>query len=227
MKPIFLEGRDLSDTWFQLVKETMLFGRDFTVEKDGFSVRKKDLDFVSAHIEYPGSKPLIPVIPEGLNIPPPVSEDYLDSYMPYFMSDSIAPDERYTYGQDLAWQVEWVINHYIDKGHSTRHCYMTVGRPESLSNYSNLPGMECFNSSTQCLRGVDTSIKYGKLHFSIHFRSWNLWNGLPANLACLQLIKEYMASEIGVEDGSMFITCLKLNLSESVFPLAKTLIGKV
>jgi thymidylate synthase len=75
--------------------------------------------------------------------------------------------------------------------------------------------------TTQCLRGVDTAIKYGKLHFSIHFRSWNLWNGLPANLACLQMVKEYMAEQIGVEDGEMFITCLKLGLAESYFDLAR------
>jgi thymidylate synthase len=123
---------------------------------------------------------------------------------------------------------------------------MTVGRPESLRFYDESVDYtesieildrttgepvlrrtvnNLFNKSepgtTQCLRGVDTAIKHGKLHFSIHFRSWNLWNGLPANLACLQMVKEYMAEQIGVEDGEMFITCLKLGLAESYFDLAK------
>ena len=123
---------------------------------------------------------------------------------------------------------------------------MTVGRPESLRYYDEsvdysesivvtdrrngqkLIDRELNNTfnrnepgTTQCLRGVDTAIKYGKLHFSIHFRSWNLWNGLPANLACLQMVKEYMAEQIGVEDGAMFITCLKLGLAESCFDLAR------
>ncbi|QTA84732.1 LAGLIDADG family homing endonuclease [Desulfonema magnum] len=151
-----------------------------------------------------------------------------------------------TYGQDLAWQIEWIIAYYKKHGPGTKHCYMTVGRPESLRFYDDSADYaeeinisdratgktiikrsidNVFNKSmpgtTQCLRGIDTSVKYGKLHFSIHFRSWNLWNGLPANLCCLQMVKEYMAEQIGVEDGEMFITCLKLGLAESCFDIAK------
>ena len=95
---------------------------------------------------------------------------------------------------------------------STEHPFVIV-RSATSSTESN--------PEPPSVRGVDTAIKYGKLHFSIHFRSWNLWNGLPANLGCLQMVKEYMASQIGVEDGEMLITCLKLGLAESYFDIAK------
>lgn len=246
LKPAFITARDIPDLWFQLVREAVANGREYTVEKGSTPTKRWEIDFVSAQVTHPGTRPLEPDIPPDLGIPNPVEPGYVESYLPYYMTDVAQPGEHYTYGQDLGWQIEWIIDYYKKNGSGTKHCYMTVGRPESLRFYDNyvdyVETIEIndrqsgrpvlsrtidnrFNTdapgSTQCLRGVDTSIKYGKLHFSIHFRSWNLWSGLPANLGCLQLVKEYMAQQIGVEDGEMFITCLKLGLAESVFDIAK------
>ena len=64
---------------------------------------------------------------------------------------------------------------------------MTVGDPQAI-----------YLKDPPCLRGIDTRIRDGRLHFFVYFRSWDLWNGFPANLAAIQLLKEYMAQEIGV-----------------------------
>jgi len=47
------------------------------------------------------------------------------------------------------------------------------------------------------------------------------WNGLPANLAAIQLLKEYMAAEIGVEDGEMVCASKGLHIYDYAFDLAK------
>lgn len=246
MRPSFIVARDIPDLWFQLVRESVEHGREYEVTKGSTPTKRWELDFVSAQVTHPGTRPLEPDIPDHLGLPNPVELGYNEQYLPYYMTDEAQEGEHYTYGQDLAWQIEWLINYYKKNGPGTKHCYMTIGRPESLMFYDKSVDYKehitvsdrengdskfdktitnAFNKktpgSTQCLRGVDTAIKYGKLHFSIHFRSWNLWGGLPANLGCLQLVKEYMAQEIGVEDGEIFITCLKLGLQESVFDLAK------
>jgi len=246
LQPVFLQARDIPDLWFQLLRATVQQGREYPVTKGSTPTKRWELDFVSAHVLYPGARPLEPEIPASLGIPNPVEPGYIERYLPYYMTDQAQAGEHYTYGQDLSWQIEWVIRYYREHGPGTKHCYMTVGRGESLYYYdTSVDASEtievrdrttgallrnrvignAFNAvepgTTQCLRGVDTAIKFGKLHFSIHFRSWNLWNGLPANLGCLQMVKEYMASEIGVEDGEMFITCLKLGLAESYFDLAR------
>ncbi len=246
LQPVFLTARDIPDVWFQLVRTAVTEGREYTVTRGSTPTKRWELDFVSAQITHPGTRPLEPDIPPAIGIPNPVEPGYAEKYLPYYMTDVAMPGEHYTYGQDLAWQIEWIVDYYKKHGPGTKHCYMTVGRPESLWFYDESVDYRetievddrktkktvfqrkidnDFNKSepgtTQCLRGIDTSIKYGKLHFSIHFRSWNLWNGLPANLACLQMVKEYMAEEIGVEDGEMFITCLKLGLAESCFDLAR------
>ena len=73
-----------------------------------------------------------------------------------------------------------------------------------------------------CLRSIDTRVQDGKLHFtSVLFRSWDLWSGLPANLAGIQTLKEYMAGEIGVEDGEMIVESKGLHLYGYAEDLAK------
>ena len=59
------------------------------------------------------------------------------------------------------------------------------------------------------------------LHFIVYFRSWDLWGGMPANLAGIQNLKEYMAGEIGVNDGEMIVESKGLHLYGYAEELAK------
>ena len=77
-----------------------------------------------------------------------------------------------------------------------------------------------------CLRGIDTRISEGNLHFIGYFRSWDLWNGFPANLGAIQLLKAYMAAEIGVGDGEIIAASKGLHLYHYVWELAECLRGK-
>jgi thymidylate synthase len=88
---------------------------------------------------------------------------------------------------------------------------MAVGGKDSISL-----------SDPPCLRGIDTRIRDDRLHFIIYFRSWDLWAGFPSNLAAIQLLKEYMASEIEVDDGELIATSKGLHLYEYAWELAKT-----
>jgi thymidylate synthase len=71
---------------------------------------------------------------------------------------------------------------------------------------------------------IDTRIREGRLSFIVYFRSWDLWAGFPSNLAAIQLLKEYMASEIGVEDGELVAMSKGLHLYEYTWELAKVVI---
>ena len=48
--------------------------------------------------------------------------------------------------------------------------------------------------------------------------------GFPSNLAALQLMKEYMAAEIGVSDGEMICLSSGLHLYEHSWELAKLVV---
>ena len=63
-----------------------------------------------------------------------------------------------------------------------------------------------------CSAAQPTRIQDGTLHFVVYFRSWDLWGGMPANLAGIQNLKEYMATAIDVKDGEMIVESKGLHL---------------
>ena len=78
---------------------------------------------------------------------------------------------------------------------------------------------------SQCLRLIDTRIRYGKLHYVVYFRSWDLYGGFPVNLAGIQLMKEAMANELGVQDGELIAFSKGLHLYDHHFDLGKAVVG--
>ena len=52
-------------------------------------------------------------------------------------------------------------------------------------------------------------------------RSWDLWGGLPANLAAIQALQQYMAEAIGILHGEMVVESKGLHLYGYAEDLAK------
>ena len=207
----FIKARDLPDAWFQCVYQILDTGRTYTIDRGSYEGQQRiEFDYITVHIKYPGKRPLLPDIPPALGIPNPVDNDYLDQYLPYVMTSIKKEGEEYTYGEYLEPQINEVIRMYREDGHGTNQAYMTVGDPKTL-----------YLSDPPCLRGIDTRIKNNKLHFVVYFRSWDLWNGFPANLGAIQLLKEYMAESIGVEDGQIIAASKGLHLYDYIWELAR------
>ncbi len=210
MKISLIEARDLSEAWFLCLRKTLAEGRDYKIERGSYAgERRKELEFALVQIKNPGTRPLTPDVPQG--VPPPTTTEYIESYLPYLMTAHRAEGEQYTYGQYLEKQISEVIRMYREDGHNTNQAFMAVGDAQSI-----------FLSDPPCLRAVDTRILNGRLNFVVYFRSWDLWAGFPSNLAALQLLKEYMASEIGVSDGEILAVSKGLHLYEYSWELART-----
>lgn len=174
---------------------------------------------------------------------------YERSYIEYLMTGHKEPGESYTYGERLTrtplsgeklnwWnqkkteiidrreidgkilfensgqiflnQIEWIIETYKNHGFRNNQMVLQVAHPSDLTLID-----------PPCLRSIDTRIQDDLLHFFVYFRSWDLWGGLPANLAGIQNLKEYMASEIGVGDGEMVVESKGLHLYGYAEELAK------
>jgi thymidylate synthase len=209
MKIEFVEARDLSEAWFLCLCETLQEGYDYKIERGSYAgERRKELDFVVVQIRHPGTRPIIPDVPQG--VPPPSTMDYIESYLPYLMTAHRKEGEQYTYGQYLETQIAEVIRMYREDGHNTNQAFMAVGDQHSI-----------FLSDPPCLRAIDTRIRDNKLNFVVYFRSWDLWAGFPSNLGAIQLLKEYMASEIGVQDGEIIAMSKGLHIYEYAWELAK------
>jgi len=56
-----------------------------------------------------------------------------------------------------------------------------------------------------------------RLHFIVYFRSRDAYGGFPANVTGLQLLKEYMANEVGVEPGKTIVFAKDIHLYERQF----------
>ena len=176
-------------------------------------------------------------------------EGYHRSYVEYLMTGHKEPGESYTYGERLTrvpvsgdklrwWkeknrdiiderdvdgnvvfeengsvylnQIEWIIDTYKRFGSRNNQMVLQVAHPSDVTLVD-----------PPCLRSIDTRIQDETLHFMVYFRSWDLWGGMPANLAGIQNLKEYMAGEIGVKDGEMIVESKGLHLYGYAEELAK------
>ena len=208
-----IEARDLSEAWFLCLRKALTEGYEYKIERGSYAgQQRKELDFVVVRVRNPGTRPLIPDVPQG--VPPPTSMEYVESYLPYLMTAHKAEGEQYTYGQYLEEQIPKVIKMYKEDGYNTNQAFMAVGGKDSISL-----------SDPPCLRGIDTRIRDNKLNFFVYFRSWDLWAGFPSNLAAIQLLKEYMASEIGVGDGEIIALSKGLHLYQYSWELAQITAG--
>lgn len=211
MRLEFVEARDLPDAWFQCIDGILDVGREYVIDRGSYEGQKRlEFDYITVHITYPGVRPLLPDIPPHYGIPNPVQEGYLEEYLPYLMTPHKQPSEDYTYGERLEPQIQQVIEMYKRDGHRTNQACMSVSTASDIHLVD-----------PPCLRSIDCRIIDDKLHFVVYFRSWDLWNGFPANLGAIQLLKEYMAEEIGVEDGEIIASSKGLHLYDYVWELAK------
>ncbi len=233
LNPVFIDAFDLDDAWFQCLSRILDEGHVYTIDRGSYKgQRRLEFDLAVIRSKKPAHQ-IIPIIPEGMNIPAPTDMDYINGYLSYLLTGQKTETEDYTYGERLVDpkvkikeerdgqelireiplnvnQVEEVIKMYKSEGHGTNQAIMEIGMPSDIKLVD-----------PPCLRLIDTRIRYGKLHFILYFRSWDLWGGMPSNLGGLQLVKQYMAQEIGVEDGEMVALSKGLHLYEYSWELAK------
>lgn len=256
-KIISIEGTTLDDVWFQLVYNILQYGRDFIIDQGSFAgSTRKEFDFVVIHISNPSERdittgmPLIPRIPEHMNIPNPVSDDYLIDYASYLLGHEVEKGESYTYGQRInkepvskkiadcisrpsMWKIYrkymgslqledivFNVNKFLSQVELAIEVYKEYPRTNQMILQVAKP-TDMLLVDPPCLRHIDTRIQDGKLHFYPYFRSWELWSGLPANLAGISMLQEHMASEIGVEQGEMICTSKGLHLYSYSVDFAK------
>lgn len=244
MKPTIITAKTLPDAWFQLVY-TLLTQESgvhhYTIDKGSYVGQKRyEFDYAMFAIEYPGTRPLIPDIPPGLNIPAPVeSMEYIESYFThYLMNTELEENETYRYSTWIAPGVERVIAQ-LKGAPGNNQATISIGgwAPEYPDMLVESAVASCVDTDNYidpgtgqrdpaCLRLVDFRLdQQNKLHMILYFRSWDLWGGLPANLAGLQLLKEYVAQELGADDGTMIASSKGLHLYDHAIDVAAKRIG--
>ncbi len=256
LNPLHIEATSLSDAWFQTLYRCVEKGRSFQIDRGSYEgLKRLEFDYATIHIKYPDTVPLLPQVNPALGFPNPVADDYLDGYLPYLMTGEVKEGESYTYGQRICKyplqygpedfdklpdilvqdrdllqnekivvktdrgyclnQMELMIWMYKNRGHRNNQMILQVGHPTDMVLLD-----------PPCLRHIDTRIQDGRLHFYPYFRSWDLYGGFPANLAAIEMMKQYCAAEIGVENGEIIATSKGLHIYDYVFELAEAIRGK-
>ncbi|KKN62602.1 hypothetical protein LCGC14_0510130 [marine sediment metagenome] len=208
MDLVQVEARDLPEAWYLCIRECMDRGHIYTIDRGSHQGRqRKEIESITLLVKFPGSRPIVPVVAPG--VPPPSTQEYVEQYLPYLLTGHKQVGEQYTYGEDIEHQLPELIRMYREDGFGTNQACLAVGNKESI-----------FLPDPQCLRVIDTRVRNNKLDFYVYFRSWDLWAGLPSNLAAIQILKEYIASEIGAEDGELVAYSKGLHLYDHHWDVA-------
>ena len=224
--PVQIIANDLNDCYFQLLSYVYQYGRKYKIDTGSFAgAYRLEFDFCSGFIKYPHTRPLAPIMPEG--IPPTTTDNELDKYFAnYLMDANLEDNEHYRYSSWIngcdhynkfiinpeETPLEWVIRHFKEKGYGNNHCYINVGNVDSGFNYDIPYDNEGERRTSPCLRGIDFKIKDSYLIMSVVFRSWDLYAGFPENMGGMALLNEYVAEQLdGVKPGPLAFTSAGLH----------------
>jgi thymidylate synthase len=114
-------------------------------------------------------------------------------------------------------QLELMIWTYRNKGYRNNQLCLQVAQPSDM-----------LLKDPPCLRHIDTRIQNGKLHFFPYFRSWDLYSGFPANLAAIEMMRQYCVAEIGLDsiEGEIIASCKGLHSYDYCFELMEKIRGR-
>jgi thymidylate synthase len=207
-----LQAKTISDAWFQLIYN--IFDHSYTQK-----IQRGSFEREQSRRQYPGMavfierpyEDILPIIPPALGIPSPTTMDYIESYFAnYLMDPELAENETYKYASRIqhpmpkgGTQLERVID-MLKETPLTNQAIVEIGSPDDhdvcIGNDGKL--------DPPCLRLLDfKAVPYHDelvLSLSCYFRSWDLWAGFPTNLGGLELLKKYVASEAGLQNGPIY-----------------------
>lgn len=255
-EPVQIMANDLNDAYFTLLNHVWNYGRKYRIDTGSFAgAHRLEFDFCSGFIRYPHSRPLSPIMPEG--IPPVTTDEKLElEYFPnYLMNPELKGNEHYRYSSWIngidhyseffhnepaestrlreehskreETPLEWVIRHFSEKGYGNNHCYINVGNVDSGFNYDIPYKHEGDRRTSPCLRGIDFKIKDHYLIMSVVFRSWDLYAGFPENMGGLTLLNEYICDQLhDVQPGPLAFTSAGLHAYDYQIEPIMTILNK-
>jgi len=209
VRPIFIEAKTISDAWFQLLYNIFDYGYVQDIQRGSFENEqyRRQYPGIAVFIEHPDVD-IIPVIPAHLGIPSPTSMEYIEDYFAnYLMDSNVSKEETYRYASRIhipmpegGTQLERVIE-ILKMTPFTNQAVVEVGSMYDLDVCYGNDG-KC---DPPCLRLLDFKVLPGYvLSVTAYFRSWDLWAGFPTNLGGIELLKQYISEEVGLQNGPMY-----------------------
>jgi len=209
-RPTYITAKTISDAWFQLLYNIFDRGYIQDIQRGSFEKEQYRIQYpgIAVFIEHPDMD-IVPTIPAHLGIPAPTTMEYIEDYFAnYLMNpEDVEENETYKYASRIhipmpegGTQLGRVIG-ILKKTPFTNQAVVEVGSMYDLD--------VCYGNDGKfdppCLRLLDFKVLPGLiLTVTAYFRSWDLWAGFPTNLGGIELLKQYVAQETGLQNGPMY-----------------------
>jgi len=227
VKETLIKAMTIPEAWFRAIYACVHTGHEYLVDKGEFEGQlRRELDMAIINIYQPGIRPLAcqsgDIVPTSEKAIQKYFHDYLMN--PDFEDEKEAAANEYKYATWIAPRWQKCCDLLANGDGGCNQATISIGES---------PGLDF--AKPPCLRLIDMRVRYGKLHFVVYFRSWDLIAGLPQNLGGLQMLKEtcldYLNSTIWIqnkpllEDGHIIAVSKGLHIYEHFFKIAEDYAG--
>ena len=103
LKSVFVSEKTIDSTWFKLLSEVWKHGRKNKIDYGSFAGSSRlEFDFAAGTIEFPTTRPLSPIMPDG--VPPVTTDEEIEKYFVNYLMDgkNLAANEHYKYATWIA-----------------------------------------------------------------------------------------------------------------------------
>jgi hypothetical protein len=216
-----LNTKSINDAWFQLLynildtDENGNFKHSYPtgiIQHGSFAHEQSRLQYksVAFSIEYPLIDRMV-MIPEGSNVPSPISEKKgIEYFHDYIIGDKLQENETYTYGSRINISLPYVMD-MLKNTPITNQAVIEIAKPDDVYTCIGNDG----KLDPPCLRIIGFKVipfyengilnrSKSKLDMHITFRSWDLYGGMPLNCFGLSMLQEMLSEYIEIPVGMMY-----------------------
>jgi len=223
-----LKSRTLSEIWYALLLNAIEHGRIYKVSHGPNQGRKRlELDMVHLQIVKPAEE--FDAFIERQIIGPEYLNEYIemiktrgknrgDFWDRHFDNRLVSP--LVLTKQNLDWSIDLtplglLIQMYKLHGFKTNRACISMANAQDIAV-----------NPSPCFRVLDTKVLDDKLNFIIYVRSWDVLQEMPEDLAILEKIKQYVASEISAQNGELIVSAKGVHIYEQNWKKVEELTGK-
>jgi len=262
MKIVTVEGNRIEEVWFKTIKACVELGYNYTIDKGEYQgTQRREFDLVNLRIKTPGERPLAC---QSQFMTPTTDEEIIKYFQNYLMNPNFdneieADNNEYKYATwiEPMWEECCKLLLHGMGGCNQATISTTSTLPEVKSIMKKAYIIEdMLNHPTKikekfildkvwleepilkqppCLRVIDMRVRYGKLHFFVYFRSWDLVAGYPENIGGIQLLKEWCLDYINhelearnqplLQDGEIIAMSKGLHIYSHFWKMAEEYVG--
>lgn len=217
-----VRGKTILETWTRVVDRIMRYG---TVKGTQYGTQQRELIGVTWVVENedPDNPFLESDLPESLKQTIGLNKQAIDHYRSVFLSPETPEGVKYTYGNRLMRypsqsgpidQIKEVILKELKDSKDTRR---SIG-------ITVVPELDKDSKEPPCITQIQTLQTDGKLHLLVTARSHDIFKAAIPNAFGLRALQKEIASEAGLEMGSLQITSQSAHIYEAEWGDAKKLV---